>query len=85
MKESKDKPFVSIVGFSSSSLLGSHVGIDHIVLVLGRMKLLLDLGQADVCHGIVAIENASNFLEGRALGLDVDKVHPDELESIPNL
>jgi len=80
--------YFSFSGFgrvSGRRLLGPHGVLHHVVLVLGGVQLLLDLGEADVGHGVVAVEDARNLLEGRALGLDVDEVDPDELERVPEL
>jgi len=70
---------------SGGRLLGPHGALHHVVLVLGRVQLLLDLGEADVGHGVVAVEDARDLLERGALGLDVDEVNPDELECVPEL
>jgi len=53
-------------------------------LVTLARDLVLDLLEADVGDlGIVAIDDLSQLLEGRALGLDVHEVDEDELEADP--
>lgn len=54
-------------------------------LTPANLHLLLNLFQVDVGHGILAIEDPSDLLEGRAFSLDEDEVDPDRLKDIPNL
>ena len=54
-------------------------------LSLANLHLFLNLLQVDVGHGILAIEDLGDFLEGRAFSLDEDKEHPDRLKNIPKL
>ena len=49
------------------------------------LQLLLDLRKADMGHGVVAVEDARDLLERRALGLDVDEVDKDKLDRVPEL
>lgn len=52
-------------------------------VVLREMQLLLDLLEVDVRHGVLAVEDAGDLLEGRATGLDVEEVHEDGLAGVP--
>ena len=45
--------------------------------------LLLDLLEIDVGNGILAIKDTSNLLKGRTLGLHVEEVDKDQLDSVP--
>lgn len=54
-------------------------------LIMENLNLLLGLLHADVGHGIVAIKDPGDFLEGRTLGLDEDEVDPDGFNDIPKL
>lgn len=54
-------------------------------LILADLHLLLSLCQIDVGHGILAIEDLGDLLEGRSLSLDEDEVNPDRLNDIPKL
>lgn len=65
----------------SGRLLGAEV--HDVFLLAGEMSLLLNLREVDVGNGVVAVKDASNLLEGRALCLDVEEVHEDELEEVP--
>jgi hypothetical protein len=62
-------------------------GLLLVVLLTRRsdLDLLLDLGEVDVSHGVLAVEDLGDLLEGGALGLDEDEVDPDELDEIPEL
>jgi hypothetical protein len=62
-------------------------GLLSVVLLTRRsdLDLLLDLGEVDVSHGVLAVEDLGDLLEGGALGLDEDEVDPDELDEIPEL
>lgn len=74
-----------------SSLVGSEspwVGLAFvkIFVVLDGVYLLLYLPKVDVGHlSIPPVEDAGNFFECRALGLDVEEVDEQELEEIPRL
>jgi hypothetical protein len=62
-------------------------GLLLVVLLTRRsdLDLLLDLGEVDVSHGVLAVEDLGDLFEGGALGLDEDEVDPDELDEIPEL
>jgi hypothetical protein len=49
------------------------------------VNLLFDLVNVDVGNSVGAVEDAGNLFQGRALGLDVDKVHEEELAKVPEL
>ena len=53
--------------------------------ILENLYLFLSLLQADVSHGIFAIEDLGDLLEGRAFSLNEDEVHPDCFKDIPKL
>lgn len=53
------------------------------LVVLGVVDVLLHLGHVDVGNGLVAIEDAGDFLEGGALGLDVEEPDEGGLDKIP--
>lgn len=62
----------------------------HVLLVVDvvkavLVKLLLDSVHVNVGNGRVAIEDLGDLLQGGALGLRVDEVHPDELDKDPAL
>jgi hypothetical protein len=52
---------------------------------LTHVDLLLDLLEIDVGNSALAIENLGNLLQGRALSLNEDEVHPDSFDEVPNL
>jgi hypothetical protein len=49
------------------------------------MCIFLNSVHRDMRNSRVAIEDAGDLLEGRSLGLRVDEVHPDKLDSDPAL
>ena len=51
--------------------------------LLDGIDILLHLVNVNVRNRIVAVEDARNFLEGWALGLDVEEVHKDQLAKVP--
>ena len=57
--------------------------IDVVKAVL--LDLLLDSVHVDVSNSAVTIEDLGDLLKGGALGLGVDEVDPDELNSDPKL
>jgi hypothetical protein len=54
-------------------------------LILANLYLFLSLFQVDVSHGIFAIEDLGDLLEGRAFSLNEDEVDPDRFNNIPKL
>lgn len=49
------------------------------------VNLLFDLVNVDVGNSVGAVEDAGNLFQGRALGLDVDEIHKEELAKVPEL
>ena len=70
---------------SDARLVGVHVLLDDLLLVHLRLHLLLDLLKGQVGNGLLAVEDASDLLQGRALGLDVEEVDEDKLAEVPQL
>jgi hypothetical protein len=73
---------------SSSIHRTPHLGIVQILMVLSHgcdCHLFAHLVKVDVGSGVVAVEDASNFLEGGALGLDVDEPDEEKLDKVPEL
>ncbi len=66
-------------------LLGPCEVLGNVLLVLGSMNLLLDLREADVRNGVVAIEDARNLLERGTLGLGIDEIDKYKLGGVPEL
>lgn len=61
-----------------------HVGQVDVLLVSAKVNFLLDLGEIDVLdHGVVAVKDLCNLLQGGALGLDVEEPDEDELNGVP--
>jgi hypothetical protein len=54
-------------------------------IIMANLYLFFSLFQADVSHGIFAIEDLGDLLKGRAFGLNEDEVHPDGFKDIPKL
>jgi len=52
-------------------------------LILLNRYLFLGLFQADMSHGIIAIEDLGDLLKGRSFSLREDKVNPDRFKDIP--
>ena len=55
------------------------------LLVVAQSDLLLDLVDVDVRNRILAVEDLGNLFQSRALGLDVEEVHEDKLDEVPEL
>lgn len=54
--------------------------------LVANLDLLLDLGKVEVCNlGVGAVDDLDEFLEGRALSLDVEEVDEGKLEENPAL
>lgn len=70
---------------SDARLVGVHVLLDDLLLVHLRLHLFLDLLQGQVGNGLFAVEDTSDLLQGRALGLDVEEVDEDKLAEVPQL
>jgi hypothetical protein len=47
------------------------------------VNVLFDLVHVNVRDSVVAIEYTGDFLQGRALGFDIDEVHEDQLNRVP--
>jgi hypothetical protein len=64
------------------------LGLDVLLssgLIMENLYLFLSLFQADMSHGILAIEDRGDLLESGAFSLDEDEVDPDKFKYIPTL
>ena len=49
------------------------------------MNILLDLVEVGLRNSVMSVEDTGDLLKGRALGFRVDEVHPDKLDTDPQL
>jgi hypothetical protein len=54
-------------------------------VIVANLYLFPSLFHADVSHGIFAVEDFGDLLEGRAFSLHEDEVHPNRFDDIPKL
>jgi hypothetical protein len=71
-------------------LNASLLNTSHVLLVVDVVQtilvsLLLNNSHGDVRNGIITIEDTGNLLKSGTLGLRIDEVHPDKLNSDPDL
>lgn len=68
--------------------LATHIRVAHLGPLLDGIDLgsLLGLVVLDIGDlGAITVEDPGNLLQGRSLGLDVEEVDEDELDSDPDL
>ena len=79
----KDKKENVERGRLGSRLPRFHILGVNILLVFSETNLLLHLLEVDVGNSVITIKNASNLLQSRALGLNIEEPDEHKLKEVP--